>query len=77
MGQAKQRGNFQDRKSQAIARDKAERERKVQAERDWYNSLTDEERETYHKNLEARAKAQKALAVWMGVAGALGNGFRL
>lgn len=69
MGQAKKRGNFDDRKSQAIARDEAERARKIQEEKDWYDSLTEEEKETVRRNLEIRAENMRAVGMWMGALG--------
>jgi len=45
MGQAKQRGSFEERKTQSIERQTKERIERENAEREYWESLTDEERE--------------------------------
>jgi hypothetical protein len=63
MGQAKQRGSFEERKTQSIERKKKERIEREKVEREYWESLTDEERE---KILTNRERARRVLSMWGG-----------
>lgn len=56
MGQAKQRGTFEDRRQQSIARTEAERLERQRKESEWWNSLTDEQKENVRRNRARRAR---------------------
>lgn len=73
MGQAKLRGNFEERKQQSIDRKEAARLQREREEAEWWASLTDEQKETVRKNRAARAKRMESLSMWMGMAYGLGG----
>jgi len=76
MGQAKQRGSFEQRKAESIQKKKDERERKIREEKEWFDSLTEEEKATVRRNLEIREENRRALGMWMGAVGGLAGGFK-
>jgi len=76
MGAAKRRGSFEQRKAESIQKKKDERERRIAEDKAWFDSLTEEEKATVRRNLKIREENQKALSMWLGMAGALGNRFR-
>lgn len=65
MGQAKKRGTFEDRRQQSIERTEAERLERQRKEAEWWNSLTDKQKENVRKNRERRARHMHVLAMWM------------
>lgn len=70
MGQAKQRGSFDERKQQSLARyatDKAERERQKAA---WWQSLTPAQQQRVE---QGRARQQRAWVMLAGVSARLGG----
>jgi hypothetical protein len=75
MGQAKKRGTFEERRQQSIDRTEAERLERQREEAEWWNSLTDEQKENVRKNRARRARNMQALAMWMGAAHSLGGRF--
>jgi hypothetical protein len=75
MGQAKQRGTFEERRQQSIDRAEAERLERQRKEAEWWNSLTDEQKENVRQNRARRARNMQAMAAWMGLGYSLGGRF--
>lgn len=66
MGQAKLRGTFEQRRKEAVQLKIIKAEKEKQARREWWNSLTDEQREEYIKKQEEERKAQLQMAQMFG-----------
>lgn len=68
MGEAKRRGTREQRMAQSIERQRVQNERRRQEARDWWESLTPEE-----KNIERqkRRKARMATNTLLAIAGSL------
>lgn len=58
MGQAKKRGNFEERKAQSIARVAEAEEEARRAAEEWFNSLSEEEQAAELKVLRERRRRQ-------------------
>lgn len=66
MGQAKIRGTFEQRRKQAIQLKITKAEKERQSKIDWWNSLTDEQKEGYTKEQEEERKAGLMVAQMLG-----------
>ena len=75
MGQAKERGTFEERRQQSIDRAEAERLERQRKEAEWWNSLTDEQKENVRQNRARRARNMQSMAAWMGLGYSLGGRF--
>lgn len=75
MGQANQRGTFEERRQQSIDRAEAERLERQRKEAEWWNSLSDEQKENVRQNRARRARNMQALSAWMGLGYSLGGRF--
>jgi hypothetical protein len=71
MGQARKRGSFEDRRQQSIAAARSRRTAKEQAEADWWNSLTYDQKRLVRRNRENRARRMSTL---VGITAMLGGG---
>ena len=68
MGQAKERGTYEERRQQSIDRTEAARTKQEREEAEWWNSLTDDQKRLIRKNRERRARRMRVLGMWMGFA---------
>ena len=65
MGQAKQRGTFEERRQQSIDHaeaEKVERQRKTQ---EWWDSLTPEQQDAEREKRRKRERGMAAMGMWM------------
>ena len=66
MGQAKLRGTFEQRRNEAVQLKIDREQEERQARKDWWNALTEEQKEQYIKEQEKKTKAQLQVAQMLG-----------
>ncbi len=72
MGQAKKRGDFETRKAQSVEAKRVASERVEEEARKWFENLTEEEKETYRKQLKDKETALRRLGLWTAAVAGLG-----
>jgi hypothetical protein len=65
MGQAKQRGTFEERRQQSIDRAEAERMERQRKAQEWWDSLTPEQQEAEREKRRKRQSGMAAMGMWM------------
>ena len=65
MGQAKQRGTFEERRQQSIDRAEAERLERQRKAQEWWDALIPEQQEAEREKRRRRSSGMNAMAMWM------------
>jgi hypothetical protein len=65
MGQAKQRGSFEDRRQQAIARDEADFQEDQRKAGEWWDALTPEEQDAHREKLSNQSSSMRGIGMWI------------
>jgi len=73
MGQAKQRGSFEQRKQESIQKKLDKIAEDKRAAEEWWESLTEEQKEEELRKFRDRRRSRQKAMEWIGMAIGLGN----